>query len=352
MKIHLATLALLVLVAACAPAASPGEMIAPPPDWPISLTSIQTEVNENKSGKNTFSFTMPLRASCTFPELDAALRKLQDEDKKLVAWTSRDDTETKLRQLQVTFRFDDPAEISGQVGRLKLIAIQSASARATAVPTAASPLTAVPGRTVTPGAGPTATPVPTPTLPVLLEAHELYIDIAPPMDTLTGKSYKTTITLNPQTLAGGAGPCAVRSFTYQLTMPGEISGADLGTLTDIDRQAIASNSPPGQANTVIWTVDLNQLAKGRAGEATRANATLQAQVTEFLSEVDRLGKTGTVVASYGPAEVTRWSETESPRYATLGSQFSQLLYTATPVPALALTLTASSQPQGAAIKFL
>jgi hypothetical protein len=227
--------------------------------WPISVLSIETVLNEDNSGSNTFVLVVP--HGCELLELGPALTELDDEAGVSFYFSPyRDD---KYVGFQLTHVFSRPEEIPGQIARLK---------RAIWEPLAdAYPLATDPGESMH-----------YPQVDIddygVHDRNELSIDIKPVAETLAGRAWEVEIRINPVLLAGLAESsdpsqsCTTPHMTYELTMPGEITSLSEDLDTDVKTPDLFSDLARHvdvtriKSNAVQWRIPLDFLEEGAASE--------------------------------------------------------------------------------------
>lgn len=233
--------------------------------WPVNVLSIETVLNEDNSGSNTFVLVVP--HGCELLELDPTLTELDDEAGMSFYFSRyRDDRYTGF---ELTYVFSRPEEIPGQIARLKR-AIWESLADVYPVPTDPNEAVYFPPINIDDFG--------------VHDRNELSIDIKPVAETLTGRAWEVEIRINPVLLAGLAESpdpsqsCTTPHITYELTMPGEITSlredldrdvktADL--FSDLARHVDATRM---RSNTVQWKIPLDFLEEDAASEISLEEA--------------------------------------------------------------------------------
>ncbi|OQY32450.1 MAG: hypothetical protein B6I38_04610 [Anaerolineaceae bacterium 4572_5.1] len=281
----LAVISGVTLLSACIPVLSAhGE---------INIASIKTDIQEDISGRNTFLLVVPKNQDCRLLDLDSRLDELRNQATTRVEYNHYQDDE--YRGYQLTYHFENPDQIPGQIERIKRIIVETAIE---GLPTPEPIPVEVEVDEIT-----TSEPIPVEVgidETIILEPYygtvglydtpdQLSIQIAKPVPTLTGLEWDVLVTINPLLLTGWASEdfgsrqlpevCRISNFTYTLQVPGEIRSFQVNNET-MPEFLQFSTIRKTRKNSIEWTIKTKQAAE-----------LLASDIELFIEEINELSET-------------------------------------------------------------
>ncbi len=275
---------------------------------PINVLSVKTIVNPDNSGSSTFLFVVPNKSECKLLPLRPELEKLREQANTSVYVSGYQDNAYK--GFQLTYEFKSPQQIPEQIDRVKHAVVQ---ALATSYPT--------------PRPGALFNFRPDPETFGVFDPNELSLQIEPTVETVSGKTWNVTIKLTPLLLSIPASAeltpdCGIPNITYDLVMPGEITGFKSSSDTNADASRYIQVTRPAP-NAVRWLIQIPK------GDMTPAQATKTAQEMEAMNDQERVAKLKEMIVG------TTYTLTATS--ATPGSTFQTLTLVIAPLLALIAT---------------
>ena len=244
-------ISIIFIIASCGPA----QPYIAPTDV-VNFYSIRTDVFEDGSGKNTFVMVIPDRADCQGINLKAALAPIKQQDGGQVSYHSYN--ANGFIGVELTYRFRDADEIPAQIETLQQALVEAAiSATPIPIPTPGEP-----------------TPLPPIAEKIEYDPNRLAIEVRPTIETLTGKKWNVSVTLNPFELIEGpdssdsSKSCKVPTIVYEITLPGEITNFNKPEVTVDKNPDLLEYSyvEITGSNTVRWILEVEQAEEALASE--------------------------------------------------------------------------------------
>lgn len=267
-----------ILLPSCAPAISTyGE---------INIASIETDIREDISGRNTFLLVVPNQEECQLVGLDSRLDQLRNQAATQIEYNHYQDDQFK--GYQITYRFDHPDQIRKQIEEIKSIVVESAINE---LPTPEPiPVEVGSENTPVPDSYYEDVPIQPETIGVYYNPEQLSIQIAKPSETLSGKEWNVLVTINPLLMTGWVSEefrgqqleevCRLSRFTYKLQVPGVIRSSLVENEKKPELVNYSEVTKKGR-NSIEWTIETRDVAK-----------LLEQDLDQFLqAELDTLSDT-------------------------------------------------------------
>jgi len=218
----------------------------------INIASIETDLQEDISGSNTFLLVVPNRPECELVYLDTALEQLGSQAITPVDYYHYQDKEYKGYQL--VYHFQNPEQIPGQIERIKRAIVEAVIVEILPTPAPTSDAISLPPQAVG----------------LYYNPDQLSMQIAKPAQTLSGQTWEVVVRINPLLLTGWtqeeffarqlSEACRVSRFTYKLKVPGEIRSFQVSNETMPDFMRF-SKVTIMRKNSIEWTIESDQAAE-------------------------------------------------------------------------------------------